>query len=139
MRISEADVRVFISKSILLDMNIATPAFFWFPLHGLLFPSLTLVCECPQVWSGSPVDNIYAGLAFESIHSATLCLLVDLTSHWKLSEECYDSDFSLKESLLFMGFTSRKLTKFSKWKYKKTTLGFREQREKINHFEVFPK
>ena len=28
MRVSEADVRVFISKSILLDMNIATPAFF---------------------------------------------------------------------------------------------------------------
>ena len=38
------------------------------------------------------------------IHSASLCPLVALTSYWKLSEEYYDSDFSLEESLLFHGF-----------------------------------
>ena len=40
----------FISKSILSDMSIATPAFFWSQLHEISFSSPSLsVCMCPLV------------------------------------------------------------------------------------------
>ena len=69
-------VTFFILKSILSDMNIATPAFFWFPLawNIFLYPltislyvSLGLKCvSCRQHTGGSCF----------CIHSVSLCLLV---------------------------------------------------------------
>ena len=58
----------FILMSILSDMRIATPAFFWYPLVWNIFVHpLSSVCMCLWVWSGSLVDSIYMGLVFVSI------------------------------------------------------------------------
>ena len=58
----------FVLKSILSDTSIATPVSFGLYLHGLSFSSPSFsVCMCPLFQGGSPVDNIYKGLAFVSI------------------------------------------------------------------------
>ena len=60
--------------SILFDMSIATPEFFYFHLHAISFsiPSL-LVCMCHRSEvGGSLVDSIYMGLVFLSIQPVYL-------------------------------------------------------------------
>ena len=54
---------VFVLKSILSDMSISTPAFFWFLFESFSNPSLSDYM-CPWVWSGSLINSMYAGLVF---------------------------------------------------------------------------
>ena len=59
---------VFVLKSILSEMRIATAAFFWFPFAwNIFFHPFTFSRTCPYVWNGSLVDRIYIGIVFVAI------------------------------------------------------------------------
>ena len=54
----------FISKSILSDMSIATPAFFWSPLREISFPALHFQSVCVPRFEVSLLQTAYIGVLF---------------------------------------------------------------------------
>ena len=79
-------ITVFVLKSILCDMSIATPTSFWFPFAWNIFSiPLLSVCMCPWVWSGSLVDSIYIYGSCCYIHSANLCALIGVFNPFKFT------------------------------------------------------
>ena len=67
---------VFISKSILFDMSIVTPAFFWSPFAWNIFfqPFTSSLCVSFVLRWVSCRQHIWGSCFY--IHSASLCLLV---------------------------------------------------------------
>ena len=76
---------VFISKSILSDMSIATSAFFWFLFAWNIFLQPYTFSLCPLFWGGSLVDSIYRGLDFVS--TELVVLILEKKKHITISSE----------------------------------------------------
>ena len=71
-----SDLMVFISKSILSDMSVATPAFFWSPFSwNIFFQAFTFSLYVSLGLSWVSCRQHIWGSCFY-IHSASLCLLV---------------------------------------------------------------